>query len=70
MPLPTPTTEESKNEFVARCMSDSKMQGEYPDAQQRIAVCMVQYGSWYYQIKTTCLKKANQAIQMEDQLDQ
>lgn len=43
MPLPTPTTEESKNEFVARCMSDAKMQGEYPDAQQRIAVCIVQY---------------------------
>ena len=45
MPLPTPTPNESKNEFVARCMSDAKMQGEYPDAQQRIAVCIVQYES-------------------------
>ena len=45
MPLPTPTSEESKNEFVARCMSDSKMQGEYPDAQQRIAVCIAQYAA-------------------------
>lgn len=43
MPLPVPTPEESKNEFVARCMSDNKMQGEYPDAQQRIAVCIAQY---------------------------
>jgi len=26
MPLPTPTAEESKNDFVARCMSDAKVQ--------------------------------------------
>jgi len=45
MPLPVPTSEESKNDFVARCMSDAKMQSEYPDAQQRIAVCIVQYES-------------------------
>jgi hypothetical protein len=43
MPLPVPTPKESKNEFVARCMSDAKMQSEYPDTQQRIAVCIVQY---------------------------
>jgi len=43
MPLPVPTSEESKNDFVARCMSDAKIQSEYPDAQQRIAVCIVQY---------------------------
>jgi hypothetical protein len=43
MPLPVPTSEESKNDFVARCMSDAKMQSAYPDAQQRIAVCIVQY---------------------------
>lgn len=43
MPLPTPNTDESKNDFVARCMSDAKVQGEFPDAQQRIAVCIAQY---------------------------
>jgi hypothetical protein len=43
MPLPSPTAEESKNDFVARCMSDAKVQGEYPDARQRIAVCVAQY---------------------------
>lgn len=43
MPLPVPTSDETKNDFVARCMSDAKMQSEYPDAQQRIAVCIVQY---------------------------
>ncbi len=43
MPLPTPTTEEEKNAFIARCMSDAKTQSEYPDTQQRIAVCIAQY---------------------------
>jgi hypothetical protein len=43
MPLPTPTPKEEKNEFIARCMSDAKVQGEFPDAQQRIAVCIAQY---------------------------
>jgi hypothetical protein len=43
MPLPTPTAKESKNEFIARCMSDSKTQSEFPDSQQRLAVCIAQY---------------------------
>lgn len=43
MPLPIPTSDESKNQFIARCISDAKMQSEYPDTQQRIAVCIVQY---------------------------
>ena len=43
MPLPTPTTEESKPDFLARCMSDAKMLIEYPDAAQRYAVCQMQY---------------------------
>jgi hypothetical protein len=43
MPLPTPTTDESKSAFIARCMSDVKTQEEFPDSQQRIAVCIAQY---------------------------
>lgn len=43
MPLPTPTSDESKSAFIARCMSDAKVQSEFPDTQQRIAVCIVQY---------------------------
>jgi len=43
MPLPEPTPEESKADFLARCMSDAKMLAEYPDAAQRYAVCEVQY---------------------------
>jgi hypothetical protein len=43
MPLPTPTAKESKNDFIARCMSDAKTQSEFPDSQQRLAVCIAQY---------------------------
>lgn len=43
MPLPTPTAEESKSDFTSRCISDAKMQSEYPDIKQRIAVCIAQY---------------------------
>jgi hypothetical protein len=43
MPLPTPTTDESVSAFIARCMSDAKTQEEFPDSQQRIAVCIAQY---------------------------
>lgn len=43
MPLPTPNTDESKSAFIARCMSDAKTQEEFPDSQQRIAVCIAQY---------------------------
>ena len=43
MPLPTPKSDESVSQFIARCMSDAKTQSEYPDSQQRIAVCIAQY---------------------------
>jgi hypothetical protein len=43
MPLPVPTSDESKSAFIARCMSDAKTQSEFPDSQQRIAVCIAQY---------------------------
>ena len=43
MPIPTPTNKESKDEFIVRCMSDDKMASEYPDTNQRYAVCIATY---------------------------
>ena len=37
--MPTPTDNESKNDFVSRCMGDDKMNNEFPDQKQRAAVC-------------------------------
>ena len=40
--LPKPLGE-SEDEFVGRCLSDSTMEKEFPDLEQRYAVCINQY---------------------------
>lgn len=40
MPLPKPRAGESSNQFVRRCMIDDTSMSEYPDTQQRYAVCL------------------------------
>ena len=40
MPIPSKNKDEDKNNFMSRCMSDSKMKQEYPDNKQRTAVCI------------------------------
>ena len=42
MPIPTPNTNEPKDEFIGRCMADDVMLKEYPEAAQRYAVCQAQ----------------------------
>jgi len=39
MPLPKPNKSEDKNKFISRCVSDSSMKSEFPDNDQRFAVC-------------------------------
>jgi hypothetical protein len=41
--MPSPAGEETRNDFLGRCMNDSTMRDEYPRLDQRIAVCM---GQW------------------------
>lgn len=43
MPLPTPQSGESQKDFIDRCMADEVMEDEYPDDNQRIAVCYAQW---------------------------
>ena len=43
MPLPKPSLGESRDEFVSRCMSDDKVNSEFPDSNQRVAVCNSQF---------------------------
>lgn len=43
MPLPEPTKNEDKDDFMSRCMSSDTMQDEYPTQQQRWAVCRKQW---------------------------
>jgi hypothetical protein len=41
--LPTPNAEETHDDFMARCMADPVSTAEFPDAEQRTAVCMRQH---------------------------
>lgn len=43
MPLPVPTNDEAHDEFMPRCMNDEIMQDEFPDEDQRYAVCQTQW---------------------------
>lgn len=43
MPLPTPDSDETKPQFIGRCKNDEKMRQEYPDDEQRVAVCNSQW---------------------------
>lgn len=43
MPLPKPSLGEDRDEFVGRCMGDGKVIQEFPDSDQRIAVCNAQF---------------------------
>jgi hypothetical protein len=40
MPLPQRKKDESKENFLSRCMTDNVMKKEYPNNEQRVAVCM------------------------------
>jgi hypothetical protein len=43
MPIPQPNTGESREDFIARCMGSEALQAEFPDQDQRAAVC---YRTW------------------------
>ena len=43
MPIPTPKPNEQRDEFIGRCMADSKMITEYTDAAQRYAICIAKF---------------------------
>lgn len=42
MPIPLPEQNENRQKFINRCMSNETMKKDYPNAQQRIAVCLGQ----------------------------
>ena len=42
MPIPSKKTNEDKQNFVQRCMSNETMKKEYPDSKQRVAICLGQ----------------------------
>jgi len=59
MPLPTPKKDEDGDKFMARCMDHHKSKEEFPNSQQRIAVCI-------QQSKADMIGRADMAMQYED----
>lgn len=45
MALLTPNTDEEREDFISRCMGDEKVKEEFPDEDQRLAVCNAQFNS-------------------------
>lgn len=43
MPIPKPKKDETKDDFIDRCMGNEAMKEEFPDNDQRLAVC---HDSW------------------------
>ena len=43
MPLPYKKSEESKEQFMDRCLSNEVSKQEFSDIKQRIAVCLSQW---------------------------
>lgn len=43
MPLPIPTENEEQGAWVSRCMSIAQMNREFPNDDQRLAVCHSQF---------------------------
>jgi hypothetical protein len=43
MPLPKPTDGESRDDFISRCMGNDIMNRDFPDNDQRMAVCQRQW---------------------------
>jgi len=43
MPLPKPKTGENQKQFIKRCMGESTMIIEFPNTDQRFAVCQTQW---------------------------
>jgi len=43
MPIPKPRAGESEDDFIGRCMADETMQTEYPEEDQRAAICYGQF---------------------------
>lgn len=56
MPLPTPTPGQSREEFLHDCMGDDVMQTEFPDEDQRFAVCNSRWDAKDLKMKSAVLK--------------
>lgn len=60
MPIPKRKQNEDKDKFVSRCMGNETMKKDYPDQQQRVAICIQQATA-----DCDCVEGADFELQME-----
>jgi hypothetical protein len=60
MPIPKRKQNEDKDKFVSRCMGNETMKKDYPDQQQRVAICIGQATA-----DCDCVEAADFELQME-----
>lgn len=63
MPLPNPRKGETEQKFVERCMGDTVMTEDYPDEDQRLAICYSQFGK---KDKASVVFKTNNKAQIAE----
>lgn len=61
MPIPKPNKNEKKSKFMSRCMGDETMKDEYPDQDQRYAVCQSKWDEKKSK-GSFCIKIGNEEI--------
>ena len=61
MPMPTPHAGETRESFVSRCMGDRTMRTDFPNQDQRAAVCFRQ---WRSKPKSGSARDAVDALEM------
>ena len=59
MPIPTPKSGEKQDDFISRCMSNKTMLSDFPDQEQRSAVC---FDAWRESKKNEAGKKQNKLL--------
>jgi hypothetical protein len=50
LPIPTPGDDEAEGDFISRCMSNETMKEDFPDNDQRLAVC---FSRWEHRDEKT-----------------
>ena len=67
MPIPTPTNNESRADFLNRCMTDNNMISEYPE-NQRYAVCVQSWNESDKKVNYVMLEQTKKAHQKNKEI--
>ncbi len=65
MPLPTPNAGESQDDFISRCMGNPTAMDDFPDRDQRLAVCFSQWRAEHGGEPPKAVKMERKALQVE-----